>query len=265
MINAVRTLLMNRGVDGTGWDFPGEEFIEPNFHPKKWPGGITRPMVHLLGSAPDRLYLNYRMRQVMQLLHSTELEEVLYTLDNRVTYLPISDLSFFDEVFGQEYTQFAGIATVPLTIDGTHEPDDGVGLTTIQWSVTVMAANQIRVNRLTPPALLDNVVMYTESHGLSDYVDLPGSNLKFKFPTAYSYGAEWIITSKARPVQDLGVRMANMMRATDSEVMAEIFQMKQEPYLTLANTYQDNELFPYQASALLIAFALYMDTLPQEQ
>lgn len=265
MINAVRTLLMNSVVGGRGPNFPGEEFIEPDFKPKKWPGGLVRPMTYLLGSSPDRLYLNYRMRQVMQLLHSTELAEFIYTLDTRVTYLPMQDTSFFAGVFGHVYAQYDGIAPVPLTIDGEHLADDGAGLTTLQWDVKVLANNQIQVDRFTPPALLDNVVMYDEDHGLSGYVELPGSDLRFKFPTAQSFASAWSIVSKAIPSQDIGVRLANMIGATDHEIMAKIFQPKQEPILTLENSYNDNDQFPYQASALLIAFALYMDTLPQEQ
>jgi len=255
---------MNQGLDGKPADGPGEEFIDPDFQPKLWPQGLKRAMVQLLGSKPDRLYSNYRMQQVMQMLHSTELEEYVYTLNNRVTYLPISSTQFFDEVFGQLQEQYAG-NPIELVIDGFHKADEGVGITTLQWSLTVLNASQIRVNRLAPNALLDNVVNYTSSHGLSDYIELPGSDLVFKFPTDLADGAEWIVTSKARPEQDIGLRLTKLISVTDDETQTAVFQPRNEPILTLQNSFRDNDLLPYKAGGLLLAFALYMNTLPQEQ
>lgn len=263
MINAVRTLLMNRAVAGTHYTAPGEEFIEPDFVPKQRTGSLRRAMQYLLGTKPDRLYLNYRMRQLMQLLHSTELESRIYKLDNRVTYLPISNTQFFDQVFGREYNQYAGIANVPLTIHGEHVADDGAGITTHQWGVTVLNTTQIRVNRLTPPTDLDNVVDFTSSNGFSGYVPLHGTGLQFRFPTASAVGAKWIVTSKARPAIDLTVKLEAFFGALEDSLLTETFRMQADD--TLENSFRDNDLLPYKASGVLIALAEYMNTLPQDE
>lgn len=255
---------MNRGRDGAPATGPGEEFVSPTFVPKKHPPGVQRAMVQLLGQRPDRLYLNFRMRQVMRMLHSTELEGLLYRLDNRVTYLPITNDEFFDEVFGQQVSQYAGGVAVPLTIHGSHAVDEGVGRTTLKWAVNVLDGTQIEVNRLTPP-LAPKTYVYTQEAGLSGYVPLEPTNLRFKFPTANAVGVEWIIDSFARPEQDIGVRLAKMISVLDDETLTAIFPSTDEPYATLKNTFEDNDLFVYKASAVLIALALYMDTLPQEQ
>jgi len=97
MINHIRTLLMNRGGDhGYGYDYPGEEFVLPTFRAKAVPAFLNGALRLLLGTNPDRLFLNYRMRQIMSLLHSTELNEFIYLPDSRVTYWPMADDNFMD-------------------------------------------------------------------------------------------------------------------------------------------------------------------------
>lgn len=263
MINAIRTLLMNRTVDGKPADFPGEEFIDPQFQPKRWPAWLSLAMRFFTGSDPDRLYLNYRMRQLMELLHSTELSQNIYLLDARVTYWPFTDIRFFEQVFGQQVEQIAGDAR-SLTINGTHDADEGVGRTTAQWQVTVLNSSRIQVDRLTPPVLYNNVIDYGQNNGLSDYVSLPGSRLNFKFPTAGASGCTWTITSRARPEQDLSQRLVRTLAMLDPTPIATALPAGQEPYLTLWNAWHNHSLFPYQASGAVLLLALYMNTLPQE-
>jgi hypothetical protein len=264
MINAIRSLLANRGRDGTSPSFPGEEFIDPSFVPRKHPQGLRRAMVQLLGQNPDRLYLNYRIQQVMKLLHSTELQEFVFTLDSRVTYLPINSTVFLEGVFGHRVQQYAGANVVPLTVNGVHQADEGVGQTMLKWKLHVLDDTQIQIDRLTPPVLMDQITTYGQSKGLSDYIVLPGSDLIVKFPTADAVGVKWMVESAARPHQDLGLRISKLIQATDDETLTAIFGLREEPTLTLRKSFEDNTLFPYKASAILLAMAFYMDTLPQE-
>ena len=99
MINHVRTLLLNRGRDGTPRTSPGEEYVPPTFAPRALTTPLRTAFTTLYGGDPDRLMLNYRLRQLTALLHSTELEEYVLAKDPRVTYLPL-DGAFFDGVFG---------------------------------------------------------------------------------------------------------------------------------------------------------------------
>lgn len=263
MINHVRTLLMNRAKDGAHYTEPGEEFIDPAFVPRLLPRTLRRAHAALFGSAPDRLFLNYRARQVMELLHSTELEEYVYASDGRVTYLPMSQDTYFSGVFGVSYTQHAG-APLPLTIHGAHAADDGAGITTNSWALEILSPTQALLDRLTPPFTSGNVVEYTQSNGLSGYVTLPGSDLRIKFPTADAEGAAFHITSRARPGEDITARLGAFARLLDDATLSAMFLPRQEPLITFENSYRDNDLFAYKMSGLLLAAANYIEGLPQD-
>ena len=261
MINAVRTLLLNRGRDGAYHAAPGEEYVPAEFIPRLQTPELQRAMSQLLGSSPDRLYLNYRLRQIMQLLHSTELEQYVYHLDHRVTYLPFAATDFIAGVFGQTVEGFSGAGE--LLVHGEHVADEGVGLTTISWLLEVLDSSQVQVQRLTAPTS-NNVVTYTSDGGLSSYVSLPGSQLRCKFKTGGAVGTGWLVTSRARPEEDLSARFARLRQTLDDRLLTAVFNTPMTPMATLRNCYQDNQLFPYQFSGLLLAFALYASTLPQD-
>lgn len=261
MINAVRTLLLNRGRDGTHYASPGEEYIDPGFVPRQQPPELRRALSQLLGSSPDRLYLNYRLHQVMQLLHSTELEQYVYHLDPRVTYLPLTNMDFTADVFGQTVEAFN--AAPALLVHGDHAADEGLGVTTISWRLDVLNSTQVQVQRLSPP-YTSHSVDYVSSGGLSSYVELPGSQLRCKFQTEDVVGRGWLVTSRARPTEDLSLRFARLQQTLDDRLLTAVFAGRSEPWLTLRNSYYDNPLFPYQCSGLLLAFACYAATLPQD-
>lgn len=261
MINAVRTLLLNRGRDGVHYASPGEEYVDPTFIPRRQPPELRRALSQLFGTSPDRLYLNYRLHQVMQVLHSTELEQYVYHLDARVTYQPFTAMNFMDGVFGQTVETFN--AAPELVIHGTHDADEGVGLTTASWRLDVVDSSQVQVQRLSPP-YTNGLVEYGSSGGLSSYVSLPGSQLRCKFKTTDAAGRGWLITSRARPMEDLSVRFSRLLQTLDDRLLTAVFATRAEPWTTLWNSYQDNQLFPYRFSGLILAFALYADTLPQD-
>jgi hypothetical protein len=79
---------MNVGHDGHGIDELGEEFIDPLFVPRHLPPGMQSMHRILFGSVRDRLFMNYRMRQIMQIMHASPLEQDLLVQDSRITYLP---------------------------------------------------------------------------------------------------------------------------------------------------------------------------------
>ena len=60
------------------------------------------------------------------------------------------------------------------------------------------------------------------------------------------------------------LRFLRLQQTSDDRLLAAVFAIRGEPWTTLRNSYQDNQLFPYQFSGLLLAFALYADTLPQD-
>jgi hypothetical protein len=263
MINAVRTLLLNRPAasvfDPT---LAGEEYVAGDFMPRKLPADLDRAHRYLLGFKPDRLYANYRMRQIMELLHSTELEEFVYTLDNRVTYLPFTDTDMFNDTFGIVVEQYDGMGDAQLTVHGTPEADDGLGTTTQSWRLYVNG-DTATIDRLTAP-LKTVTQTFTVTGGLSSYVSLPNSSLRCRFPGMATTGTGWIVTAKARPQVDLTARLNNFIAAIDTTSHSTIFADTTEPVATLRAVYNDHPLFAYKASAALLAMALFMHQLPQD-
>lgn len=79
MINHVRTLLQNQ-PPGTG-----DEYVPADFVTSAVPAVVAKVKRVLWGRTPAHQTC---IRQLMQILHSTELEEHVLAKDPRVTYLP---------------------------------------------------------------------------------------------------------------------------------------------------------------------------------
>ena len=104
MLNKVRTLLMNRGREGHDLRLPGEEYIPADFVRRVQPVWLRRIYARLFGANPDRLFINYRMRQLMQLIHATPLSEFVAADVADLTYLPFRD-ELNDSLFRQIVTR----------------------------------------------------------------------------------------------------------------------------------------------------------------
>lgn len=86
MINHARTLLRNMSPS-----WPSDEYVPPEFQPGPTPDVVAKIKRILWGRTPCS---EHRVRQLMQLLHATELEEHVLQYDPRVTYLPFDTLHF---------------------------------------------------------------------------------------------------------------------------------------------------------------------------
>src|SRR5690606_37703460 len=82
MINHVRTLLLGLpGAASPGYQTAGEEFVDPTFQPVALPTYLAAVRRTLFGVDPDRLMLNYRLKQLLEVIHATELAEYVTFLD----------------------------------------------------------------------------------------------------------------------------------------------------------------------------------------
>ena len=110
MLNHARTLLLNiPGLPVAPIDYPGEEQIPVLFKPVRLTPPLERARRLLFGNIPDRLMLNYRARQYMTLIHSTDLGSYVTELDSRITYWPPKDEVFFSG-YAPVISQYAGAA-----------------------------------------------------------------------------------------------------------------------------------------------------------
>jgi len=107
MINHVRTLLQNMPPE---WE--SDEFVDPDFVPMSVPRAVDKVKTAIWGRTPVH---QVTLRQLMQILHATELEEHVLAKDPRVTYLP------FDEA---PSGSGADLAHAVLRIEEALTPDD---------------------------------------------------------------------------------------------------------------------------------------------
>lgn len=283
MINHVRTLLLNRGKDGAPRTTFGEEYVPPQFVPKQLSPALRRGLTVLFGSNPDRAFLNYRMRQIMLLIHATELEQFVYSLDPRVTYLPFPASDMFTTGPVTTVTQQAGDAT-RLFVLGDWAVDEVSGRMEQVWDVEMISSTGGNITtRRGTTTTTPFVVTYSKS--LSSPVLLPGSPLSIRFyePVGFIGGEfsdefsdefnvgvaaqtlpRWQIASSSRPTTDFSSVLLSLGRALGEHGMQEIFPPNAvDPVTTFLRIWQTHQLATYRYAALLLAMAWRINTLPQ--
>lgn len=182
MINHARTLLLNTTTVGDYATYPGEEYISSDFVPLKLTSTLQRLRMGLFGSRPDRLMLNYRGRQLMSLLHSTELVEFVLNLDPRITY-DLNSQVFYEHPFGFGSLQYTGCGTAIFLQGETLSDPSPTGLCRRRWSVDVVSDSQVSIKAIKPAAP-EIFVDYTSDNNLSSPITLPETSLSFRFNTA---------------------------------------------------------------------------------
>jgi hypothetical protein len=105
MINHVRTLLQNTVPAQS------DEYVPEDFVPMEAPEAVQKVKRILWGRTPA---YQFRIRQLMQLLHSTELEEHVLAKDPRVTYIPFVDARPGDDA---NLAEFIPLLEAELTAD----------------------------------------------------------------------------------------------------------------------------------------------------
>ncbi len=256
MYNYVRTLLLNMdGRQSYPADYPGEELVPPDYRPVRLPPVLQSLRTLLFGSNPDRAYLNYRLRQLLTLLHSnTLLAPYLTAVDQRLTYTVEARRrrELFTDMARGSSTQLAG-PPAAFYFQGEVDADDAQGRLYHRWRVTLGNPGAVFVTRETEPG--DTVTLgYTIVNGLSSPVSLTGSALACQFePTA---GCIWDVTAWARP----GINLAAVLRHCDFYLNTDNqFQLfgtdSTEPYATFRGLWLHHDELAYRLGAMVLALA----------
>lgn len=201
MINRVRTLLMNCGRMGNDLRLPGEEYIPAEFVRRVQPVWLRRIYTRLFGATPDRLFINYRMRQLMQLIHATPLAEFVSADNTDITYLP-----FRDELDSSLFKQIV-TPSGSAYLHGGHVADEAVGQTSYTWTVRLIAEDTVRVTSLIPAETYVDVPV-TFSGRLSSVIPLIPKLLTTSFNEA-AIGFNYRVQSTVRPVVDLAAVLSS--------------------------------------------------------
>jgi hypothetical protein len=263
MINHGRTLLMNIDGDGFG-GYPGDEYIPPAYRRQNLPTALDTIRAQFFGADPDRVMLNYRTRQLLALLHATELEQFLRDLDTRITYDPINRSLFSSSLF-QPMAWPLNTAGDVYFLGETGAPDD-LGRCCHQWNVDVISETTVTVVRRTKP-VQESIQSYTISGQLSSLVQLPGSGLQFRFREGV--GSRWRIETMARPERQLGQIEANLRHIGEPHLLT-LFGIgsrrgEQEPWTTFYQLWTQHLELPYTLGGVILALIYYTERLRQGQ
>ncbi len=257
MINHVRTLLLNRGREGHGLDEYGEEYIPTSFVPRKLNQALSLAHSALFGGSPDRLFLNYRMRQLMQLMHASPMESDILHKDSRVTYLPFKD-DLFEAAFRVELNQLAGPSTI-VHVSGMHDANMSAGIVEQLWDVEVTGLNEVTVNKRRKPLQTATYAWFDDNP-----IPLAGSNLSIHLHTA-TVGYRAQVRSRARPAMDISEVLAGLSTAFGERGLQEVFPpLAPEPVATWYRIWNESHLSAMRFTALLLAMAERIDQMPQE-
>jgi hypothetical protein len=257
MINYVRTLLLNHGRDGHSVQEAGEEYIQEGFIPRQLTAPLRLIRNTLFGSVPDRLFMNYRMRQIMQLMHATELANDISVEDPRITYLPFKQ-DFFNDVFKAAISRTAG-PTWRYTVIGEHVSNMSSGLSRQVWELSILEGGEVVVTKRRG-------VVETRSHYVITDTPVPlhGSDLQIYLHGAPT-GTSLRIESLARPAFDIATVLSSTVAVIEQYGFDEIFPATAtEPVATWKRIWLAHPDAAMRFTAVLLAIGYRTSQLPQE-
>lgn len=260
MINHIRTLLLNQTRDAYEADFPGEEYVPTGYRIRtNLPTAIKKARGVIFGATPDRYMLNYRLRQLMPILHETELAEFVTAKDPRLTYWPIRGEELYRGSFGTTIDTLNHLGSPYLAPVGDLVAFEEDGKLHHRWHITVISSTNIEVKRIAAP-LREAIYSYVLTDNLSNQIPLLGSSLSFVFRGGV--GSEWIVEVVARPRKSTGNILASLQNSLTEVDENQLFGIANvEPLRTFRNLWRKHDKYPYQLGALLLAIAYQTDDL----
>lgn len=257
MINHARTLLLNQpGATSQRQDI-GEEYVPPTFVPRALPGYLQTVHRILFGSSPDRYFLNFRARELMQLLHQTDLAEFVYALDARVTYWPETAAVFFSPTSKISIEPGAGNANSALSVSGNDAADLGGGKSAREYVITV-GSGAVTAQLLAPAVTTTTALIITDG-GTQD-IPFPQSPLSFRLLNP-SIDDTWTVTTIVRPAPVV-TTLLPVLELLGEPLFLELFGVNPaEPFKTFKNLWFDHTNPVYRLGGLLLAVIYRMDGL----
>ena len=252
MINHVRTLLMN--VDGSnnpGPSFFGEQVVDPQSRQLDLPNALRRFRTVLFGSDPDRTMLNYRLAQIMPVVH-TVIDGEIRQFDPRITYLDSPRPELATPASYEPEIAAIGATAGSLHVLGSPSPPDDTGRTTIEALVEITGAGQAQVTRRMPPRAQE-FVSFTFGSGLTSDIPIPGTDLRAR-ATTDAVGSSWEIRLRVPPVRSLGQIVADLQQLGE-ETLFGLFRETEPDVDTPRGLFERSELLPVQLSGAVLAYA----------
>lgn len=261
MINHGRTLLLN--IDGStrpDGTYIGEEYIDPLYLNIKLPISLSRIRGALLGFNSDRATLNYKLNQLLKMVHSTSLAHYVTDLDHRITYLDNTDTRLFDP------TTYSGIVkllegsnTWAINLIGNPSTVRSNGLMFDSWDIELQTVTSVAVSHRVKD-LSTAVTSITYTSGLSSIVPLTGTGFTFTINQGVlSELPKWSLDIITRPESTITDIFDLVKKQLDTD---ESLFLNEQPYVELFNTWRASILpVPIRLSAVVIALMYRIEKL----
>jgi hypothetical protein len=272
VINHFRTTLLNVARDGNSLLTAGEEYISASFKPRRTDELIRYIHTALFGNNPDREFLNLRGRQLVELVHSSALNELTLFYDPRVTYLPWKPV--FDSTASQKttVTKVSGAAGVQLITTGDTALNSATNKAKNKWQLryeyTGADEFTVTINRQTAPAVQYPAETYAflPNSTYSELITIPNTPLKLTLQDdVKTIGAEvvWNIETLELPRTDIAGTMYQLY-ANSSEYVSLLFPADgTELQKKLLNVMTTDHSFVNKYAAILLGLAEYTSLRPQ--
>ena len=259
MINQLRTLLLNQPSGAIPpISYPGEEYVPTGYSPPVLTDALATIHSLLFGRTPDRALLNLRLRQLLGIIHTSELAEFVYALDPRVTYWPDTNESLYTFfASGPIITVIAGTSTLYLA-GNAFTPTNNEKLY-YNYLIDVTDGSHVAVVDQTISGPLV-VYGYTITAGLSSLVPLPNTTVQFQFQTGV--GAQWNVSWLTYPPMTLADVYNDLRQGLTADLATALFGADPtEPMLTFQNLWFENPYPPYQLGAVALALGYAINNL----
>jgi len=257
MINHARNLLMNVRDTNFNSNVVLEEIIDPNYIPKTLPSYLSSVRRVLFGEQPDRYMLNYRTRQLLSLVHSSELEQFVVDLDPRITYTIDNDPIENPNIFDLYIDQYQGSRN-DLGIIGEPWAPDKFGQMFYQWDIQYVGGTTT-VRLMRPFIEVEYSPAFTAN--LSDPMALPRAPIEVRHS---NLPAKWLVKYLLKPTKDLGDILVEL-----ESLGPELLQLfgvgtqlsRTEPMKTYYNLWKYHYALPYRLGAATMALVHQMNEL----
>lgn len=252
MINHVYTILRATPTYSLSAEYPGDVYVPPRYIPSILSRYMRQLRTVLFGVEADGLFTNYRVRQLLSILESTDLRDFLKYYDSRITYQLNKDTvptTFFTpSVTGDTYA---------YNLLGEPAAPDVLGISHYRFTAEI-ANNDIIVSRegRYPTSTTQELVITAGSSQVIP-ADPTGYGINYVVP-----GPAQTQTQSPRIVVDIYLEpqkslaeLVNDLRQLPADVFPQLFGLTNaEPYATFRNCWYDSPELAYQLSGVVLAY-----------
>lgn len=260
MINHVRTILAGQNTNTSSVGiYPGYEYAPPNYYPPVIDKSLESLHGFIFGdNRADTAYQNFRLRQVVTLIHSLpELKPYITLLDSRITYELGRDDFFKQAAAGPTITLLSGSGSLYLA--------DYTGNTVSlqlkkQWQIAAIASNKATVTyyALSGAAQTKTFDLTIGANNVSNPISLPESEVSVAID--YNIGTIWNLEILFFPALTLKDIIAKVDSYVSREVELLLFNPAGvEPVTSFSNLWFKHPDAKVRFGALMLALVWHTE------